>query len=80
MVALGLHLYHGVWSSLRTLGASKSSPNPLRRPAVVALAVTVWLGFTIIPLAVFAGLVRPRPAGETSPGATAVVTRHVPAE
>jgi succinate dehydrogenase / fumarate reductase cytochrome b subunit len=70
MVALGLHLYHGVWSSLRTLGASKASPNPLRRPAAAALALVVWLGFTIIPLAVFAGLVR----APTAPHAPAAPT------
>jgi succinate dehydrogenase / fumarate reductase cytochrome b subunit len=57
MIALGLHLYHGVWSSLRTLGASKASVDPLKRPIAVALALVVWLGFTVIPIAVFAGLV-----------------------
>jgi len=71
MAALGLHLYHGVWSSLRTLGASKPSSNPLRRPAAAALAVVVWLGFTVIPLAVFTGLVRSRPTAQ-SPAAAAV--------
>jgi succinate dehydrogenase / fumarate reductase cytochrome b subunit len=35
MAALGLHLYHGIWSSLRTLGASKASPDPLKRPIAI---------------------------------------------
>jgi succinate dehydrogenase / fumarate reductase cytochrome b subunit len=74
MVALGLHLYHGVWSSLRTLGASKTSMNPLRRPAVLALAVVVWLGFTVIPLAVFARLVRPGPAPPAPAAPTAAAS------
>jgi succinate dehydrogenase / fumarate reductase cytochrome b subunit len=56
MAALGLHLYHGIWSSLRTLGASKASPDPLKRPLTAALALIVWLGFTAIPIAIFAGL------------------------
>jgi succinate dehydrogenase / fumarate reductase cytochrome b subunit len=56
MLALGLHLYHGIWSSFRTIGASKASVAPLRRPAAAALAFIVWLGFTVIPLAIFAGL------------------------
>jgi succinate dehydrogenase / fumarate reductase cytochrome b subunit len=60
MAALGFHLYHGIWSSVRTLGASKASANPLRRPAAAALAFVVWLGFTVIPIAVFAGAVGPR--------------------
>jgi succinate dehydrogenase / fumarate reductase, cytochrome b subunit len=53
MVALGLHLYHGVWSSLRTIGASQTSATPMRRPAAAALAFVVWLGFTVIPIAIF---------------------------
>jgi succinate dehydrogenase / fumarate reductase, cytochrome b subunit len=56
MVALGLHLYHGVWSSLRTLGASKASVDPLKRPVAATIAIVVWLGFTLIPIAVLAGL------------------------
>jgi succinate dehydrogenase / fumarate reductase, cytochrome b subunit len=58
MAAVGLHLYHGVWSSGRSLGLSPPSPRPLRRPIALALAVVIWLGFTIIPIAVYTGLVR----------------------
>jgi succinate dehydrogenase / fumarate reductase, cytochrome b subunit len=58
MVFLGLHLYHGVWSSVRSLGVSPPSPRPLHRRAALALALVVWLGFTVIPLAVLAGLIR----------------------
>jgi succinate dehydrogenase / fumarate reductase, cytochrome b subunit len=57
MVFLGLHLYHGAWSSLRSLGAAPPSANPLRRHAATAVAVLVWAGFTIIPVAVLAGLI-----------------------
>lgn len=56
MAALGLHLYHGIWSSLRTIGASKTSAAPMRRPAAAALAFVVWLGFTVIPIAIFTGI------------------------
>ena len=31
MIALGLHLYHGAWSSLRTLGSRSRRRNPLHR-------------------------------------------------
>jgi succinate dehydrogenase / fumarate reductase cytochrome b subunit len=58
MAAVGLHLYHGVWSSGRSLGMSPPSPHPLRRTVALVLALLVWLGFTIIPLAVYAGVVR----------------------
>jgi succinate dehydrogenase / fumarate reductase cytochrome b subunit len=58
MAALGLHLYHGAWASVRSLGFSRPGVNPLRHRVAVVLAIALWLGFTIIPLAVFAGVVR----------------------
>jgi len=58
MAAVGLHLYHGVWSSGRSLGMSAPSPRPLRRTVALVLALTIWLGFTIIPIAVYAGVIR----------------------
>jgi succinate dehydrogenase / fumarate reductase, cytochrome b subunit len=58
MAAVGLHLYHGIWSSGRSLGMSPPTPRPLRRSLALALALLVWLGFTIIPIAVYAGVVR----------------------
>jgi succinate dehydrogenase / fumarate reductase cytochrome b subunit len=58
LVAVGLHLYHGIWSSGRSLGVSPPSPHPLRRQLALALSVLVWLGFTVIPIAVYAGVVR----------------------
>jgi succinate dehydrogenase / fumarate reductase cytochrome b subunit len=59
MAAVGLHLYHGIWSSGRTLGVSAPSPHPLRRQLALALSVIVWAGFTVIPIAVYAGVIRP---------------------
>jgi succinate dehydrogenase / fumarate reductase cytochrome b subunit len=59
MVAVGLHLYHGIWSSGRSLGVSTSSPRPLRRQLALALSAIVWAGFTAIPIAVYAGVIRP---------------------
>ncbi len=58
MGVVGLHLYHGVWSSGRSLGVSPPSPRPLRRGLALALALIIWLGFSVIPIAVFAGVVR----------------------
>jgi succinate dehydrogenase / fumarate reductase cytochrome b subunit len=58
MILLGLHLYHGIWSSARTLGVAPPSPWPLRRKVAVVLALVIWAGFTIVPLAIYAGLVR----------------------
>jgi succinate dehydrogenase / fumarate reductase cytochrome b subunit len=58
MAAVGLHLYHGVWSSGRSLGVSQPSPRPLRRNLALVLALLIWLGFSVIPIAVYAGVVR----------------------
>jgi succinate dehydrogenase / fumarate reductase cytochrome b subunit len=58
MAAVGLHLYHGLWSSGRSLGMTAPSPNPLRRTAAALLALVIWLGFTIIPIAVYAGVLQ----------------------
>jgi succinate dehydrogenase / fumarate reductase, cytochrome b subunit len=58
LVAVGLHLYHGIWSSGRSLGMSPPSPHPLRRQLALALSVLVWLGFAVIPIAVYGGVVR----------------------
>jgi succinate dehydrogenase / fumarate reductase cytochrome b subunit len=56
MAALGLHLYHGIWSSGRSLGVSPPSPRPLHRRVALVLAVLVWLGFTAIVVAAGVGM------------------------
>ena len=61
LAALGLHLYHGTWSALRTLGVSGRRAFPLRRPAVATLAALVALGFASIPLAVALGVLSAPP-------------------
>lgn len=58
MLFLLLHLFHGAWSSVRTLGLMKPSPNPMKRSVSTAIAVIVWLGFSAIPVAVFLGVIR----------------------
>ena len=58
MIALGLHLYHGAWSSVRTLGLAGPKPHPLHRPVALVLALALWLGFTIVPVAIALGWVR----------------------
>jgi succinate dehydrogenase / fumarate reductase, cytochrome b subunit len=58
LVAVGLHLYHGLWSSGRSLGVSAASPQPLKRQVALVLAVAIWLGFTVIPIAVYLGVLR----------------------
>lgn len=58
MIALGLHLFHGAWSSVRSIGVSPASPQPLHHRISLVIAILVWAAFTSIPLAVVSGLVR----------------------
>lgn len=55
--ALGLHLYHGVWSVTQTLGADSPRVEAWRRPAALALALAVFGGFLLPPVLVLAGAV-----------------------
>jgi succinate dehydrogenase / fumarate reductase cytochrome b subunit len=56
MVALGAHLYHGVWSFFQTMGWNHPRYNAARRRLATALAVLVALGFIAIPAAVLGGV------------------------
>ena len=58
MVLLGMHLWHGVWSSGRSLGVARPTPHPLRRRIAPILSLALWLGFSIVPIAVIAGVIR----------------------
>lgn len=58
MVSLALHLSHGVWSMLQSLGLNHPQYNALRQRAALGLAVLLTLGFSSVPLAVLSGLVR----------------------
>jgi len=58
MIALGFHLFHGAWSSVRSIGVSPPSPNPLHHRVSLVLAILIWAAFTAIPVAVLTGFVR----------------------
>ena len=58
MIAIGFHLYHGVWSFGRSLGVAKPSGHPLRRRIAPILAIGIWLGFSLVPVAVMIGLIK----------------------
>ena len=58
LLALGLHLYHGLWSACQTLGLNHPRYNHLRRGAAGTLTVLIIAGFISVPLAVLLGVVR----------------------
>lgn len=55
---LGLHLFHGLWAAVRSLGVWPEGAVRRRRPAVAVLSAAVALGFASVPLAVVAGWLR----------------------
>ena len=58
MLALGLHMYHGVWSMTQTLGLSHPRYDRLRRAGAALFTGLVVAGNISIPVAVLAGWVR----------------------
>ena len=58
MVVIGMHLWHGVWSFGRSLGVAQPTDNPLRRRVAPILALMIWLGFSLVPIAILAGVIQ----------------------
>ncbi len=57
-LALGLHLYHGLWSLFQTLGWNNPRWNPWRRRFATLFATLITVGNVSFPVAVLSGLVR----------------------
>ena len=57
MVALGFHMYHGVWSMFQTLGVDNASTNRLYRALATVSSLAVAIGNISVPFAVLTGLV-----------------------
>lgn len=57
MLALGLHLKHGLWSMFQTLGVSHPRYEGYARAFAIAFATIVVLGNVSFPIAVLAGWV-----------------------
>jgi len=58
MVAVGLHLFHGIWSTFQTLGWNTSRTNRLIRNFATFAAVLLTVGNISIPIAVLVGVVK----------------------
>ncbi len=57
-LALGLHLYHGVWAMFGSLGATNARVENWRRAFATTFAVLITAGNISFPLAVLTGIVR----------------------
>ena len=57
-LALGLHLYHGVWSMFNSVGITHARFNPWRRYFATAFALLITVANISFPIAVLVGVVR----------------------
>lgn len=55
---LALHLRHGLSAARRSLGGMASDQRPQPGWIAALVAVGIWLGFAVVPLAVLAGVLR----------------------
>ena len=58
MLALGLHLYHGVWSLMHTVGLAQPRWNVLRHSVATFIAALVVVGNITFPVAVLTGFIK----------------------
>ncbi len=58
MVALGMHLHHGTWSAMQTLGFTNSARSRARAKAAGwVVAIVIAGGFALVPISVLLGIV-----------------------
>lgn len=58
MIPLGMHMYHGFWSMLQTLGVNNPKYNKMRRPIALILSLIVVLLNISFPVSVLLGFVK----------------------
>ena len=56
-IALGIHLFHGVWSLFQSMGWNNPRFNKWRRQLATAIATIIVVGNVSLPIAVLAGIV-----------------------
>ncbi len=57
MAALYLHLSHGTWSFLQTLGFGGPDEDDPRKMVAMAFSIVVTLGFVSVPVAILIGII-----------------------
>ncbi len=57
MIALGMHLRHGIWSAVQTLGWSNRTRQPAIKATALVVALIIVVGFLVPPLAIALGLI-----------------------
>jgi succinate dehydrogenase / fumarate reductase cytochrome b subunit len=59
MCALGMHLYHGIWSLTQSVGLDHPKYNKARQAAAMVGSAVIVLGFIIVPISVMTGVLQP---------------------
>lgn len=55
LLLLGLHLRHGLWSALQSIGVLRASIRPWAYGASLGLAIAIATGFLVLPWAIYLG-------------------------
>jgi succinate dehydrogenase / fumarate reductase cytochrome b subunit len=58
MLAIGVHLSHGLWSMLQTVGVNRPNWEPCLRTLAAVLGLGICAGFIAVPAAVLLGIVK----------------------
>lgn len=58
VLALGLHIGHGLWSAVQSLGGNSALRQHAWRTFSVVVAVAITVGYAVVPISVMTGLVR----------------------
>lgn len=74
--SLGFHLRHGLWSALQTLGLDRPERNQAFRRGAGALSAVVVLGFILVPICFWTGVLDAPTAAEAQASATTVVVNR----
>jgi len=56
-LALGFHIFHGIYSAFQTVGANHPRYNSYRRDLAIAISTAITIGNLSFPISVLAGLV-----------------------
>ena len=57
MITLASHLRHGIWSAWQSIGLLNSKISPLVYAIALILAILIAVGFIVLPLAIYFGLI-----------------------
>lgn len=74
--ALGMHLFHGIWSLTQTIGLDHPKYNPLRQAVAAGLTLVIVLGFISVPISVLTGVLEPVETPENPGGSSAPVVEE----